>query len=146
MSSTVNVAVLQCITHGMEHIICFAKIIDVYRMFSVSITWNNILLSGNIFYKNLYKHNYHNTDSYTVYNITRCEFYVIFRNGFDLHSKIFICIMPIVLNLNQLNSAMLYKLWSVMTLSISFSNSSEDTVVKFFEMKLDKNYNFRVSI
>ena len=69
MSSRVDVAVLQI--EGMEHIIWnisyhFFKIIDVYRMFSVSITWNNILLSGNIFYKNLYKHNYHNTDSYTV--------------------------------------------------------------------------------
>jgi len=115
-------------------------------MFSVSITWNNILLSGNIFYKNLYKHNYHNTYSYTLYNITRYEFYVISRNGFDLHSKIFICIMPIVLNSNQLNSAMLYKLFSVMTLSISFSNPCEDTVVKFFEMKLDKNYDLSVLI
>ena len=54
--------------------------------------------------------------------------------------------MSIVLNLNQLNSAMLYKLCSIMTLSISFSNPSEDTVVKFFEMKLDKNYDFRESI
>ena len=117
-------------------------------MFSVSITWNNILLSGNIFYKSLYKHNYHNTDSYTVYNITPYEFYVISRNGFDLHSKIFICIMPIVLNYCQLNSAMLYKLFSVIDFLLEFEwrYSHCITVVKFFEMKLDKSYDFRVSI
>ena len=46
---------------------------------------------------------------------------------FDLHAKIFICIMPIVLNFYQLNicSVMLYELFPVMTLSISFSNTTE---------------------
>ena len=142
MNSSVNVAVLHI--EGMELIIYFFNIIDVYRMFSVSITWNNILLAGNIFYKIFT--NITTIKPIAILYITRYEFYLISRNGFDLHSKIFICIMPIVLNLNQLNSAMLYKLCSVMTLSISISNPSEDSVVKFFEMKLDKNYDFRVSI
>ena len=142
MNSSVNVAVLHI--EGMELIIYFFNIIDVYRMFSVSITWNNILLAGNIFYKIFT--NITTIKPIAILYITRYEFYLISRNGFDLHSKIFICIMPIVLNLNQLNSAMLYKLCSVMTLSISISNPSEDSVVKFFEMKLDKNYDSRVSI